>query len=64
VNSLRAKEHPTVSTPLKWTEVEKALKGGHSKLVFEAGEVLARVKKLGDLFAPLLKMKQKLPKEF
>jgi hypothetical protein len=29
--------------------------------VFEAPDVLKRVKKVGDLFAPVLKMKQKLP---
>jgi bifunctional non-homologous end joining protein LigD len=31
-------------------------------LVFEAPDVLARVKKRGDLFAPVLTLKQKLPK--
>jgi bifunctional non-homologous end joining protein LigD len=30
-------------------------------LTFEAGDVLKRVEKLGDLFAPVLKLKQKLP---
>jgi len=61
VYSLRAKERPTVSTPVKWTEVETALKK-RSKLAFEADEVLARVKKHGDLFEPVLKLKQKLPR--
>ncbi len=62
VYSLRAKERPTVSTPVKWNEVEKALKAGAAdQLVFEAGEVLKRIKRLGDLFAPVLKLKQKLP---
>ncbi len=61
VYSLRAKDKPTVSTPLKWSEVEDALKR-KIKLSFEAGEVLARVKKFGDLFGPVLKLKQKLPK--
>ena len=43
-------------------EVEKAAesgKGGH--LVFEAGDVLERIEKHGDLFAPVLELKQKLP---
>jgi bifunctional non-homologous end joining protein LigD len=63
VYSLRALEHPTVSTPLQWKEVEKAFKGGTaSGLVFEAEEVLKRVKKSGDLFAPVLTLKQRLPK--
>jgi bifunctional non-homologous end joining protein LigD len=62
VYSLRAKERPTVSTPVKWEEVESCLKkGGPSLLVFESGEVLARAKKYGDLFEPVLKLKQKMP---
>ena len=63
VYSLRARERPTVSTPLKWQEVESCLKKSDAKLlVFESGQVLERVKKFGDLFAPVLKLKQKLPK--
>ena len=62
VYSLRAKERPTVSTPVKWDEVESCLKKGDpSLLVFESGEVLARAKKHGDLFEPVLKLKQKMP---
>lgn len=61
VYSLRAKERPTVSTPLKWSEIEDALKK-KIKLSFEAGEVLERAKKFGDLFEPALKLKQRLPK--
>ena len=63
VYSLRAREHPTVSTPVKWEEVELLLKKKDpSILVFEAAQVLKRVEKLGDLFEPALKLKQKLPK--
>jgi bifunctional non-homologous end joining protein LigD len=63
VYSLRARERPTVSTPVKWEEVESALKKKDADLlVFEAAEVLKRVEKMGDLFAPVLKLKQKLPK--
>jgi bifunctional non-homologous end joining protein LigD len=63
VYSLRAREHPTVSTPVKWEEVEQALKKKDAdSLVFDAGQVLKRVEKIGDLFAPLLTLKQKLPK--
>jgi bifunctional non-homologous end joining protein LigD len=47
--SLRAKEHPTVSTPLTWEEVEA---GG--AIAFTADEVLARVDEYGDLFAAVL----------
>jgi bifunctional non-homologous end joining protein LigD len=62
VYSLRAREHPTVSTPVTWDEVEQALKKKDAgRLVFEATDVLARVEKMGDLFEPVLKLKQKLP---
>ncbi len=60
VYSLRAKEEPTVSMPVKWSEVENALKK-KAPLQFNAGEALARVKRCGDLFAPVLSLKQKLP---
>jgi len=62
VYSLRAREHPTVSTPVTWEEVEQALKEKDAgRLVFEAKDVLARVEKMGDLFEPVQKLKQKLP---
>src|SRR6202163_4469777 len=54
VYSLRAREHPTVSTPVSWEEVEKCLKKKDpAMLVFEAKQTVARVDKLSDLFAPL-----------
>jgi bifunctional non-homologous end joining protein LigD len=63
VYSLRAREHPTVSTPVTWEEVEQTLKKRDaSLLVFEAPQVLERVEKKGDLFAPVLTLKQTLPK--
>jgi len=62
VYSLRAREQPTVSTPVTWEEVEQALKKKDAgRLVFEAKDVLARVEKMGDLFEPVQKLKQKLP---
>ena len=62
VYTLRARERPTVSTPVTWDELETAAKKKNAQmLVFEAPDVLKRVKKVGDLFAPVLKMKQKLP---
>ncbi|MGB8579246.1 MAG: non-homologous end-joining DNA ligase [Candidatus Sulfotelmatobacter sp.] len=62
VYSLRAREHPTVSTPVSWNEVEHALaKKDANRLVFEAPQTVARVEKMGDLFAPALKLKQRLP---
>ena len=63
VYSLRAREHPTVSTPVKWEELEQALKKKDaSLLVFEANQVLKRVEKMGDLFAQVQSLQQKLPK--
>jgi bifunctional non-homologous end joining protein LigD len=62
VYSLRAREHPTVSTPVSWDEVEKTLKGKDAGLlVFESTDVIKRVEKMGDLFEPVLELKQKLP---
>jgi len=62
VYSLRARERPTVSTPVTWDEVERALKRKDaSLLVFEAPQVLERFEKLGDLFEPVLTLKQRLP---
>jgi hypothetical protein len=52
-----------VSTPVKWEEVEQVLKKKDpNRLVFEGPQVLGRVEKMGDLFEPVLKLKQKLPK--
>ena len=62
VYSLRAKESPTVSTPLTWDEVKKAVAKKDLKLLtFQITNVLKRVKKFGDLFSPVLTLKQKLP---
>jgi bifunctional non-homologous end joining protein LigD len=58
VYSLRARERPTVSTPLAWDEVEE---GDPDALVFEAEDVLARVEQHGDLFEPVATLKQQLP---
>jgi bifunctional non-homologous end joining protein LigD len=63
VYSLRARERPTVSTPVTWEEVEAVAESGDgSKLVFEADDVLARIEEHGDLFAPVLDLEQDLPK--
>jgi bifunctional non-homologous end joining protein LigD len=63
IYSLRARERPTVSTPVTWEEVERTLKKKDAGLlVFESDHVLKRVDKMGDLFAPVLTLKQKLPR--
>jgi len=62
VYSLRAREHPTVSTPVTWEDVERAFKKKDaSRLVFEAPQVVSRFEKVGDLFEPVLTLKQRLP---
>jgi bifunctional non-homologous end joining protein LigD len=62
VYSLRARERPTVSTPLTWDEVRAARDSGDpSDLVFEAPALLDRVAEHGDLFAEVLTLVQRLP---
>ena len=57
VYSLRAKsERPYVSMPVRWEELARP-----KHLFFEPDRALARVRKVGDLFAPVLKLRQKLP---
>ena len=59
--SLRARERPTVSTPLRWEEVAQALEAGDAqRLVFDAPAALARAGD-GDLFAPVESLEQHLP---
>ena len=65
VYSLRAREEPTVSTPVGWDEVENCLKKKKADLLkFRSDKVIARVEKRGDLFEPVEKLKQKLPKKW
>jgi len=62
VYSLRAKAQPTVSTPVTWDEVQTCWKRkAPDRLRFVSDEVLRRVEKHGDLFAPVLTLKQRLP---
>jgi len=62
VYSLRARELPTVSTPLEWEEVEAALAHADAgRLVFDHAAALERVRQKGDLFAPVLSERQRLP---
>jgi bifunctional non-homologous end joining protein LigD len=62
VYSLRARERPTVSIPLHWREVDRAAKLGDAEnLRFEIPAATRRVEKEGDLFEPVLKLRQRLP---
>jgi bifunctional non-homologous end joining protein LigD len=56
VYSLRARERPTVSAPLRWEELDDP-----DSLVFEVSDVLERVEEHGDLFAPVVELHQELP---
>ncbi len=61
VYSLRAKDRPYVSMPLEWQEVERCLNKKDPALAFfEASDALKRLEKKGDLFAPVLALKQDL----
>lgn len=62
VYSLRAKaDIPYVSAPVTWKELDALLKkGGPDALRFVPEAMLKRAENLGDLFAPLLTMKQSL----
>lgn len=60
--SLRARPEPTVSTPVEWGEVERAAKSrAVAALSFDAPAVLARLARQGDVFSPVLTLRQKLP---
>jgi bifunctional non-homologous end joining protein LigD len=61
--SLRARPRPTVSTPVTWEEVEQArTKNDSELLIFDSKEVLRRIDKHQDLFEPVRKLRQKLPR--
>jgi len=66
VYSLRAKrDRPFVSLPFTWEEVERACKNDNASMfLMEPAAALKRLQKVGDLFEPVLRLKQKLPKEF
>jgi bifunctional non-homologous end joining protein LigD len=66
VYSLRAHtDGPFVAMPMAWLELQKALKNkDRAGLSIRPEAALGRLKKFGDLFAPLLKLKQNLPGPF
>lgn len=59
VYSLRARDRPTVSTPMQWKEVEDAVASNEiDRFVFLPNDVLGRVERHGDLFERVQKQKQ------
>lgn len=62
VYSLRATTEPRVSMPLSWDELRRALESADPGLLrFGPREALARLERDGDLFAPVLKLRQTIP---
>lgn len=66
VYSMRGKrDEPFISMPVTWEELKKAVRAKNSQaLFFTPAAALKRLAKIGDLFAPLLTLKQSLPKAF
>jgi bifunctional non-homologous end joining protein LigD len=62
VYSVRARDRPTVSTPVEWDEVMRCRQTGDEGVItFDTDQVLERVRQQGDLFAPVLSLVQELP---
>jgi bifunctional non-homologous end joining protein LigD len=62
VYSVRARERPTVSTPVSWQEVQACRDAGDPEILsFDTDEALQRIARDGDLFAMLLSTTQALP---
>ena len=60
--SVRARERPTVSTPVTWEEVIRCREEGDPELLtFTTEQVLGRIATNGDLFAPVESLQQELP---
>jgi bifunctional non-homologous end joining protein LigD len=66
VYSVRGKNRkPWVSMPVTWTELKRAVRQGTSEaLRFSPEAALRRLQRKGDLFLPLVTLKQRLPKAF
>lgn len=63
VYSMRGKrDEPFVSMPVTWNELKRLKRA--DGLLFSPADALKRLEKRGDLFAPVLTLKQKLPKAF
>jgi bifunctional non-homologous end joining protein LigD len=62
VYSVRAREQPTVSTPVDWEEVAECRARDDPELVtFDTEAVLNRARERGDLFADVVSLRQRVP---
>jgi bifunctional non-homologous end joining protein LigD len=62
VYSVRARDRPTVSTPVTWEEVDGCRTAGDPEvLTFDTDAVLGRVAEHGDLFADVVSLRQRVP---
>ncbi|MBA2241773.1 MAG: hypothetical protein H0W04_02625, partial [Chthoniobacterales bacterium] len=66
VYSMRAKSgEPFVSMPITWDELKRAVRRKDEKaLSFTPAAAIKRIRKIGDLFAPVLTLEQQLPAVF
>lgn len=61
VYSLRGRPEPSVSVPLQWSELERLRrKGDPDAFRFGPDDAVRRAERLGDLFAPVLALKQRI----
>ena len=59
VYAMRAKrEEPFISMPITWQELARAVKRRDEKALFFTAAAVKRIKRLGDLFAPVLKLER------
>lgn len=64
VYSVRARQRPSVSIPVRWDELEEALEDRRTEqLVWDPSSARARIEEVGDLMAPLLEPGAALPSE-
>ncbi len=66
VYAMRGKhDEPFISMPITWRELEQSLaRKNRDALFFTPAEALQRLQEVGDLFAPVLTLQQRLPEAF
>jgi bifunctional non-homologous end joining protein LigD len=66
VYAMRARpDEPFISMPIAWDELARVVKRGDQKLLyFTPAAAIKRIKRMGDLFEPILTLEQTLPSAF